>query len=80
MNNRREHSMEGRIALFETDKEGKKPHFRGFITINDEEHEFAVWPSASGNGYSGKYKPKTARLARTPEPAKPAADESEIPF
>lgn len=58
--------MEGRIALFETDKEGKKPHFKGYITIAGEEHEFAVWPAKSGKGYSGNYKLKQQRQVDAP--------------
>lgn len=72
--------MEGRIALFETDKEGKKPHYKGYITIAGEEHEFAVWPAQSGKGYSGKYKSKTNRQSEAPPPAQPASLDDEIMF
>lgn len=74
--------MEGKINLFEAkDKSGKRPHFKGFISINGEDHEFAVWPAKNGNGYSGGYKPKQQRQEAAPShdhQAQPLDDE--IPF
>lgn len=56
--------MEGKINFFECrDKTGKKPHYKGFVEIGGEEHELAVWPAKSGNGWSGKYKPKRPNQA-----------------
>lgn len=54
--------MEGKLNFREQeDKSGKKPHFKGFITIDGEEHEFAAWPAKNGNGFSGNFKPKQER-------------------
>lgn len=51
--------MEGRINFTGSEtQDGKRPCFKGFLTIGDEVHEFAVWPAKSGNGWSGTYKPK----------------------
>lgn len=54
--------MEGKISLFEqTDKSGKRPHFKGYLTIDGQDHEYALWPAKSGNGFSGQYRPKGVR-------------------
>lgn len=51
--------MEGYLNLFaNSDTSNNKPHFKGFLKIDGVEHEFALWPSKSGKGFSGKYKPK----------------------
>jgi hypothetical protein len=53
---------EGYITLFQNEPDGNKPHFKGFIKIDGVDHEFALWPAKEGKkGYSGKYKPRTAR-------------------
>ena len=74
---------EGRINFTQCpDTNGKKPHYKGYLIIGDEVHEFAVWPAKTGNGYSGMYKPKGERQA-PPVPAAPpqyVPDDSEIPF
>lgn len=50
---------EGKITLFQSeDTTGNKPHYNGYIDIDGVAHQFAVWPARSGNGFSGKYKPK----------------------
>ena len=70
--------MEGNIALFEVrDKSGNKPHYKGFLKIGGEDHEFAVWPSKSGNGFSGRYKPKPEGEKKAP-PRVPLDDD--LPF
>lgn len=70
---------EGRINFTQCqDTNGKKPHFKGFLTIGDEVHQFAVWPAKTGNGWSGTYKPKT--VAEAKEIIKEAAKSEEIPF
>lgn len=52
--------MEGKIALFENrGASGKQPAYRGFLEIDGQSHEFALWPARSGNGWSGSYKPKS---------------------
>lgn len=74
--------MEGFIDLYEsTDKTGNKPHYRGFLKINGEKHEFALWPAKEGRkGFSGKYKPHVER-EKTEETAQPEKRQSsEIPF
>lgn len=74
--------MEGFIDIFECeDKSGKKPHFKGYIKINGENHEFAVWPSQKHRGYSGKYKPKVERSPKDGDD-QPKGDFSDrtIPF
>jgi hypothetical protein len=51
--------MNGKINLFQcSDTSDKKPHYKGFISIDGVDHEFAVWPASTGNGWSGTYKPK----------------------
>lgn len=79
--------MEGKINFTQcSDTSGKKPHFKGYITIGDEVHEFAVWAAKNGNGWSGTYKPKRQFEAKAePEPVKPAKiqddlDDNSIPF
>lgn len=72
--------MEGFVNLFENeDKSGKKPHFKGYIKIDGIEHEFALWPAKEGKkGYTGKYKPKTAKPMEAAAPQAPVEDE--IPY
>jgi hypothetical protein len=66
--------MEGYINLFETDdKLGNKPHFKGYVKIDGVDHEFALWPSRTGKGFSGKYRPKTTA-------PKTEANDDAIPF
>jgi len=77
--------MEGRINFFECDdKSGKRPHYKGYVTIGEEVHEFAVWPAKSGKGYSGSYKPKQQKQTETPMLAEnhqhPPLDDDEIVF
>lgn len=75
--------MEGRISLFECqDKSGKRPHYKGYISINGEDHEFAVWPAKNGGkGFSGGYKPKQQRQEQAQQPApEPQELGDEIPF
>ena len=57
--------MEGFITLFDnTPAEGNRPHYKGYFKIDGVDHEFALWPSKSGKkGFSGKYKPKEARVS-----------------
>lgn len=60
---------EGKINMQEcADKTGKKPHYRGFITIDGVDHVYALWPASSGNGFSGKYKPKEEKPASGAKP------------
>lgn len=67
---------EGKINFTESqDKSGKKPHFKGFITIADQVHEFAVWPAKTGNGWSGTYKPKGQQYVK-PETVAPETRET----
>lgn len=50
---------EGKINIFECDdKTNNKPHFKGYITIDDVVHQVAMWPAKTGRGFSGTYKPK----------------------
>lgn len=72
---------EGKVVLFmNDDRENNRPHFKGFIEIDGVEHEFAVWPSRSGNGYSGKYKPKAAKEAAKAEDKPVYSSDPDIPF
>jgi hypothetical protein len=49
----------GKINIFQPDNTtGNRPHWKGYITIDDVVHELAMWPAKSGKGYSGTYKPK----------------------
>jgi hypothetical protein len=77
--------MTGKINFTQCqDTSGKKPHFKGFITIGSEVHEFAVWPAKNGNGWSGTHKPKSLQLPpeteRQLDELKASANEAEIPF
>lgn len=81
---------EGYISIFQvTDTSNNRPHFKGFIKIDGVDHDFAVWPSRTGKGYTGKYKPKQAQAKpETPPPtpeeimqhAVKEIDAGEIPF
>lgn len=74
---------EGKINFTQCqDTNGKKPHYKGFLTIGDEVHEFAVWPAKTGNGWSGRYKPKSSEEVRAniKHQADVATFEGEIPF
>ena len=52
---------EGYMSLFvQEDFAGtNRPHYKGYIKIDDVDHEFALWPAKEGKkGFTGKYKPK----------------------
>lgn len=50
---------EGRITIIPCeDTNNNRPHFKGFFDVGGVTYQFAVWPSRSGKGYSGKFKPK----------------------
>lgn len=73
--------MEGRIALFPSDDtSGRKPHYKGFIDIGGESHEFALWPAKSGKGFSGIYKSKTEKNKPTETQSQILPPEDKIPF
>jgi hypothetical protein len=57
---------EGPIVIIPMeDVSGKKPHFRGFLRINGEDHELSAWPALNGGkGFSGSFKPKGSRKAK----------------
>ncbi len=47
------------INMFECDdKDGRKPHYKGYITLGGVDYQFALWPKDNGKGYSGTVKPK----------------------
>jgi hypothetical protein len=80
------------INLFDNrPAEGKRPHFTILCRIDGVEHECALWPAKDGKkGFSGKLKPKEARVsqhseakANAPAPAPVSAvlyDDQSIPF
>jgi hypothetical protein len=85
--------MEFFINLFDNrPAEGKRPHFTILCRIDGVEHECALWPAKDGKkGFSGKLKPKEARVSQhseakanayQPEPAPSAGAllDDEIPF
>jgi hypothetical protein len=62
--------MEGKINFFANEHEGTtRPHYKGYLEIEVDGvgvvHEFAVWPAKTGNGWSGRYKPKQSKPVET---------------
>lgn len=84
--------MEFFVNLFESDdKTGKRPHYKILCRIDGVEHECALWPAKEGKkGFTGKMKPKEARVtehseakanAYQPEQVSSALDDDQsIPF
>ncbi len=59
---------EGYMSLFvQEDFAGtNRPHYKGYIKIDDVDHEFALWPAKEGKkGFTGKYKPKQPKPVNT---------------
>lgn len=57
------------INLFDNrPADGKRPHFNILCRIDGVEHECALWPAKDGKkGFSGKMKPKGARVSQHSE-------------
>lgn len=75
--------MEGYINLFEQEDYAgtNRPHYKGYLKIDDVDHEFALWPNKEGKkGFSGKYKPKQAKPITPVEAVASVVDEEKIPF
>ena len=81
------------VTLFDnTPAKDNRPHYKGYLKIDGAEHEFALWPSKSGKGFTGRAKPKEAKKTgeQTPhneakanayQPAQPVElDVDSIPF
>lgn len=66
--------MNDGIVMFDNRKEGnteKHPVMKGFITIEGQEFECALWPKTGKDGkrfWSGRVNPKQERMKRDPKP------------
>ncbi|CAB5212817.1 hypothetical protein UFOVP191_26 [uncultured Caudovirales phage] len=78
--------MEVFVTLFDsTPAEGNRPHYKGFLKIDGVEHEFALWPSKSGKGFTGRAKlkgdkPQAPIIKANDVESHLAALDDEIPF